>query len=475
MIEEKMNELLIDFQEGFESLFNIIQNQNGISMGNLTVQNRKLISETIIYLNELLQFTELEADEKYIANKWIQQLIHILGREFEGNFILRFYYFPDNYERDPYKNIHSMISLLVALRALNIAGPGLTLDGTVWHYLERDIPKFRRKIEEILTHSDSENINIDILFLLLNTLDTLGSIKNSEKISKEYKEFILLVNRNPSILKNGYKISPGLKVYVNDIVNRLNLSFEVDELSENFYGKPAAFLALMKLRNKNMPTVEEIKKARRSSCMHLWWIAKAWRLLLSGEKRVGFMPFESHIDIDDIFTTVWGKPETLSEIPITQEEKEIVLNFYSSDIKKQLYNYFINHPDVSVSSKSRLSDERDKADAGGEISDFNVEFKTHKGNLMVAFPIKSAHEVGKKNISEIKENFMYQFIRPLITFESKKAVVFPIVLTRSTLNANEMYSLIRSRFRLPIAILNLETYTKFLKRENMLIKKNNSV
>jgi hypothetical protein len=66
-----------------------------------------------------------------------------------------------------------MISLVLALRALETCGPKLIRNGTVWKYLERDMPEFRKTMKIILNEDDSEE-KINELFLLLNTIDMLA-------------------------------------------------------------------------------------------------------------------------------------------------------------------------------------------------------------------------------------------------------------------------------------------------------------
>jgi hypothetical protein len=145
-----------------------------------------------------------------------------------------------------------------------------------------------------------------------------------------------------------------------------------------------------------------------------------------------------------------------------------VLEFTGQEIKQQICDYFIKHPNVTDFSRTRLPAERDKADAGGEISDFNVEFTTGKEDIWTALPIKSGRESGGKSRVKMEQNYIYQFIRPLLTFETGKIIIFPIILVKPTLNANEFLTLIRARLQLPIIVLDIEMYTRFLKREKFL-------
>jgi hypothetical protein len=101
MPETSEGELFDEFSEGFGPLWAILEDQAGNSFGKLTVQARKAIAEAAIFLHEMMEKTDLDATEKEFAHSWIRQFGHILGREFEGNFILRFHYFDTNYSKDP--------------------------------------------------------------------------------------------------------------------------------------------------------------------------------------------------------------------------------------------------------------------------------------------------------------------------------------------------------------------------------------
>lgn len=466
MPEISEGELFDEFSEGFGPLWTILEDQAGKSFGDLTVQARKVIAEASIYLHEMMEKTDLDAEEKKFAHSWIRQFGHILGREFEGNFILRFHYFDKNYSKDPATTVHSMISLVIALRALEICGPKLTRSGTVWGYLERDMPKFRKALGRILRDDNTEE-KTDEMFLLLNTIDMLSAIEGSEKLTCELEEFIKFANNLQTSFNKAFEISPGLRVYAADLVDRVGRSIHVGDLPVKLHGKPGAFLTLMDLRMGKIPSSDQLERVHHPST-HLWWIAKAWTRRRVGEASVGILPFYQRLDVDAVFRLVWGDARNLYKIPVTTEEMECVLAFKDEDIKEQLYEYFKTHSKITEFSRTRLSAERDKAHAGGEISDFNIEFITGKGNIWVAIPIKSGRESGTRSRDKMEQAFIYQFIRPLVTFETGKTAVFPIILVKPTLNTNEFLALIRARLQLPILILDIETYTRFLKREKFL-------
>ena len=113
-------ELFDEFSEGFGPLWMILEDQAGKSFEKLTVQARKTIAEAAIFLHEMMGGTDLDAKEKEFAHSWIRQFGHVLGREFEGNSILRFYYFDGNYSPPTTKFIINAIIFPIVMAANKI-------------------------------------------------------------------------------------------------------------------------------------------------------------------------------------------------------------------------------------------------------------------------------------------------------------------------------------------------------------------
>ena len=83
------SELFSEFYEGFKTLQNILESQKREVFSELTVGHRKTLAEAAIFLNEMLHQIGLNEEELSFAKTWIRQIGHVLGREFEGNFILQ--------------------------------------------------------------------------------------------------------------------------------------------------------------------------------------------------------------------------------------------------------------------------------------------------------------------------------------------------------------------------------------------------
>ena len=128
------------FTDCFEGSIYIIKN-----MKILSVAERKMISETAIYFQDMLEYVEFDDIEKDYVKDWIENCIHVLGLEYEQKFILQFHYFEENYaNQNKDQVIETLISVLVSLRAISTKYPDLhILKATEFGYLERDLPKIR--------------------------------------------------------------------------------------------------------------------------------------------------------------------------------------------------------------------------------------------------------------------------------------------------------------------------------------------
>ena len=202
---------------------------------------------------------------------------------------------------------------------------------------------------------------------------------------------------------------------------------------------------------------------------YLWWIAYSWIKMNEGKETIGVLPVSrKEIEVDLVFDSLWGNSSELANLKIEDGERNKVLEFKDEDIKKCLYDYLITHPLTTTYTKSMLLEEKEKAHGGGEISDFNFEIELEREKIWIAIPIKSAHESGSSSFEKMTQNYFYQLVRPILNFPNKKVVVFPIILTKRTLNTTEFLTLVRAQLNLPILTINTELYTKILKKHDLL-------
>ena len=276
--------LFDEFYDAFQPLWEIIDDQSGKNFGILNPYARRSIAEATFFLIEMTMQINLDDDESNFVQTWISQFIHVLGREFEGNFILRFHYFYKDWQKDPARTVDSMISMAVALRALEVCGYGPTRGGTVWGYFERDVPFFRKGLSWILDRNNEEGC-CNELFLLLNMIELFSIIKDSTILKEECKEFIKLANGLQSQFDIAFSLSPGLKIYAADMAEKAGLTIKTNDMTAILGGKPATFLALNILRKGARPSPHILDRAQQSSATHLSWIAKAWDRYLAGGHR----------------------------------------------------------------------------------------------------------------------------------------------------------------------------------------------
>lgn len=467
-----MNNCLNDkyrvFTTCFEDATAVIKNTS-----NLKVYERKMISEIVIYLQDLLEYVKLDDIETDYINNWIENCIHVLGLEFEGNFILQFYYINNNYNTSNKDDvIESLISVLVSLRAISTRYPELTnLKPTVFDYLVRDLPKFRKFLSAKFTNDEySEHPNL--FFLLANSIDTFSSLNGSEVFKEEVDHLLNIISDISSNFEVVSSLSPGSEVYFNEIVSRFNLKIDKKEIDENrLRHKPKLFYLLSKLKEGLEVSPDDLGEL--SSYNHygyLWWLVKSWVQKNRGDEIIGILPVNrKEIDVDFVFNSLWGDIAQITNVKIKEEDIDKVLSFKDENIKDTLYHYFINHPLVTTYSKLNLEEERTKAHGGGEISDFNVEIELEGKKIWIAIPIKSAAESGSSSSEKMTQNYFYQMVRPILNFQNDNVAVFPIVLAAKTLNTNEFLSLARAHLNLPILLIDNQIYTKILKRYSLLV------
>src|SRR5437667_2452648 len=183
-----------DFLMGFQPLWNILNAQSSGGFSDLRVDQRRMVAEAAIFLHDLMERVGLTETESEFAKGWIAQCIHVLGRGLEQNFVLQFYYFRQNYKRSPGGTTNTMMAFLTTLRALEVCGSPIGRRTTIWRYIERDIPYFRGALDEAIQEDVGEHM-AGILFLLLNTIDFVASVSDSDILRNELLQLCSLAER----------------------------------------------------------------------------------------------------------------------------------------------------------------------------------------------------------------------------------------------------------------------------------------
>ena len=219
-----------------------------------------MISEIGLYFQELLERVNFNDVEKNCIEYWIENCIHILGREFEGNFILQFYYFEKNYKNGEQEiTTQNLISVLVSLRAILKKDPELIkFSPTVFNYLERDLPKFAKYLS-LLFDSNEHTDNQNLLFLLANSIDTIDSLRGSDIFYQVKMNLLGIVIKHYDSFKSLPNLTPGSNIYINEIITKFGLSLDLLEVQEEtLRGKPKIFKILSKLKNGDVTSCEEL-------------------------------------------------------------------------------------------------------------------------------------------------------------------------------------------------------------------------
>ncbi len=463
---EPLANLYSDFDDGFGEIHAILYSHHSGERGLLRVRQRITVAEMAIFLEELLSSAGLSQDESPYAQTWLEEACHILGRELESGIIHWFYYFRKHYLQDPRTATDQALSLTIAIRALETCGHGVRRGTTPWRIIEHDIPKMCSALGKAIESRGSEPAANE-LFLVLNLIELLSCIDDSEPLRVQLDALRHLIERSRDAFLEGYVTAPGLAAYADELRRRLGLNIPEVEGQLATRGKAAAFVALDRVREGKQAPPNLLQEARESGGKHLWWIATAWGRRNAGDATVGILPFFRPWDVNAAFTVVWGDPAELSNVGISESELNWLMALTAKEIKGLLHTYFLTHPAITPSSRANLDFEREKPDAGGEISDFNVEFTVAERTFWAAIPIKSGREVGTRNAGRVSVEYVHQWIAPALAFGSERAVVFPILLTRPTLDAGEFISQLRARLDLPIAPVGTETFLKILKTHGL--------
>jgi hypothetical protein len=168
--------------------------------------------------------------------------------------------------------------------------------------------------------------------------------------------------------------------------------------------------------------------------------------------------------VDDVFTLLWGK---FSKIKIEEDNIAKVQNFYTKDIEILLAKYFRNHNLIPESCKAHLDTEVKKAHTGGEVADFIIDLNYNNELVTISIPIKSAREIGRQKIEKIAEKNIYEFINPSINF-GIDSFTFAILLANKTPALISTIQGYKNMFSINFAYIDLEGFTRLLKRENFI-------
>ncbi|MHB8396917.1 MAG: hypothetical protein ACYDAZ_06320 [Thermoplasmataceae archaeon] len=448
-----------NFKLSFESIKRITVKEADLSLSDL-----QELGETAIFLKQLTDSVKMTEYDKENLKGWLEQLKDRIGLRLD-NLAYRFWYTAKKFGEDPIQQIDNGIKVAVSLSALKILGVNFYENyHTAYKYLIRDIPTLLKMLYEILDAEDAH-----LWFLTFNLLDLLHNLgdENSGIFTSHFRELRSFITDNDVYIQEVCKTNPGLRTYASEIFKKYKFPMDIDMSGTSVSGKGAVFSSLSSLNNKIIPRESVLSSLNSTKFQHFYWMISAWSTSLKGSKELFTLPYTGKIDYDVVYNVTWGKLSTPKLSSFTREDVEKILNFGDAEIRNHLFYYFIKHPNVTPESKSRLGFERDKANAGGEIADFNVEIEVGDSKMVVAIPIKSGRELGTKGLDSIRESYTHQLIRPLVRLPGK-SVTHAIMVTKPTLNLVELVTELRNNLDLPISIIDTMTYGAFLKREGFI-------
>lgn len=473
------------------------------SWPDLTINERKVMSESIIELKELSDRygEKLPAPETESLRLRFEDALSLSLKELTSK-ILVLYYYASNLKNRPHTTPDSTISILLEIRAVFSIGPEqVTTQSTVWQYFKRDISSFAEQVKNAIEISDRRSFGHH-LFVLLNLIHTLSCLSRChEKFEdkelgkwanfapRHLRETIDFLNgmRDDQRLRASISSSPGVVIYLDNLSTEGVFDQPGSELDAGFLrslkskisktdftrvdAKASCYhiLGVLKDIGPNKATIRRFDSIRPQAfrmCPHLAFIVDAHLRFADGDNRLGLLPLIRDVDPDRILRVLFPDLDEVYETGVTQEELEKVLEMKGTEIKGKLFKLFRNHPAVSESEWTSLRYEAQKPDAAAEISDFDLPLDFQNRKIYVSFPIKSRRET--RDSAKVEERFLYQFIRPFCRFPGLNVCVLPILIATPTLNLGEQLKIVRERLDLPLAIIDTDLFAKVLKCNKLL-------
>lgn len=459
-------ELREDFLRAFGPIRAIIAREDAFVLNKLDDVDRSLIAEVAIYFPDLINKLGCNLAERNFARAWLDRCLSILFQDFKLRRAYFGHYFEKHYSEDPVSQVNYVISVLVELRALLANGVSLKDELTVMRFLERDIPTFRSVLDRILIRHAGDSPTHE-WFLLLNALDALSYFRDSVAMTEESVLLKRITEREYDAIVASSSTFPGLGVYLEDIADRFALPRPSGLPEPDATKKSGVFRRLYKLRTGTLSVPEMDSCLSRPSSSPLEWLANALTRIAKGEKSTGILPYYASVEqstIDTVMESLFGPSADISAVQVEQADLDRVAALDDTGVRSCLAQLVSKSPLLSGASRASLSLEQTKANAGAEISDFNLELVGASGRLFVAIPIKSGREVAKRKPEKVFEDEMHQFLRPFTAFGPRPAIVLVLLLAPSSLNLVESVTRVRAAMGLPLMLVDLTFFTKALKR-----------
>jgi hypothetical protein len=424
---------------------------------------RKVV-ESVRYMENLRQDGTLDERDDEWVQSWIERGRHSLDRSLERNIILTLSYYKDNLEENPDAHYPPQAAILALKEVEDLTSP----KSTRWKTYLQSFGKLEGQIKKILGGDEPPGGTLGTWYVLFNTLEVLATIDRKEDFQSHLDSFNTLVEEYEDELREEMEWHQGLKSYAHDLSQRGIFPLKIDEPVEdrNLSDKGRLFKILNRLSRGEPVDYTIVPEHPPKHKEHLWGITRAWVRSKNGDSN-GILPFYENVDVDEVFRRTWNiDRQSLNQTSITPEDYEIVQQMSDEQIQDTLVKLFEGNSYVTEISRATLRAERNKAHTGIEISDFDIEvkmkdsrrFANSERTVQVCLPIKSAQEAGSASVEKLSETNIHQIIRPFDRFGIKTTVVFPILITGWSVNANEYLKTWRSNLNLPIVPIDCDTF-----------------
>lgn len=424
------------------------------------------IAELGIFLHSFIEGASLNEGDKLNLLSWIEAIVNELDfGSMNSSFCL--HYFNTSAYQDPKHYCNITIPQVMVLKALHRLSPEKA-KGSLFDNMVPEIPKLTLTLTGMMKEGSLREDGL-FWFLVLNILDYLNEIKNEKEdaLESEFQKFGKFVEENASSLRIASNKRASLQSFAYQIQSDYGLNLGVSDVPlSSLKDKALAFRLLASTVIGEQTLIDNLDELHPKQ---LFWVISAWKNTLPKYGYVGAVPFYKEMDVDLVCREVLGDPEELKTIELTQDEIEKIRGYGDKEIREQLHSYFVGHPLVPSYEKQRLSEEREKSNAPGEISDFNVRIEIKgMGSILVCMPIKSGREMKNAGPDKITERYVYQMLRPL-ALVPKDSVVISIIIAKETVAATDVFTAMRHNLKLPMTAIVTETYGQFLKKAGLLV------
>lgn len=439
--------------------------KNGLQTYSLGAKQRQQVGEMVRFMHRYAESSQISERDKQYVRSWIERGRHVLERTSRITDALCFRKYVGNMRENEYQAFQQSMGIAVSLGAISHSTNGLS--NSYWRETNISLEKFVDQADKVF-NSYANDFGMQTWFVLFNLIEALD-VSNSSNLLGEYKKIV--TDHEPHLIKCMNE-SPGLQVYAYDLRDQGLISIDVQGVTSsqrsNFPIRTLVYDVLGRLRRSEPTTTSELPNKIPSKKPHLWAIAQAW-IRTNHNQPSGVLPYSSGVNLDYLFNKLFATSnKDIVSTTINNRDIQKIRQMDDREIQSRLTKLFESNQFLTETSRVSLEQEKTKAHAGGEISDFDIEVKIADDDTpyYVSFPIKSGVETGGRSVEQLAESNLHQLVRPVVQF--KQCAVFPILIAGTSLNLQEVLKSHRSQFNLPIKFIDERLFTRILKAHSLI-------